>query len=108
MDTGIPDFAVLNPGYTRYFITYCGCPEPAGRVAAPSVGTSPTATGAAGRGLDGREPTVAPDARPWAGRRGGTGVAAGRGLPSPDGACPFGEDLGADGSGTMMFTGGIV
>src|SRR5712671_7599598 len=102
----IPDFATARSGLR---VLYCGSPALDGRVTEPSVGASPTATGAAGCGLDGREPTAAAGARPCGGRRGGTGAVAGRGLPSPDGAAdgPFGGPLGAGCSGAMMLTGGI-
>ena len=98
----------LNPGY---IYCYWDRAELEGRVAAPSVGASPTATGAAGCGLAARPPTVDAGARPSGERRGGTGAVAGRGLPSPDAAadCPFGGVAGfwAGGSGAMMLTGGM-
>src|SRR5262249_33794766 len=73
---------------TGYAHPYCGSPAPDGRVTAPSVGASPTATGAAGCALGGREPTAAAGVRACGGRRGGTGAVAGRGLPSLAGAPP--------------------
>ena len=88
---------------------YCGCIVADGRWTAPSVGASPTATGAAGGGLDGRDPAAVEGARTCGGRRGGTGVE--RVLVSPGAAvgCTPGAEpaRGADGSGTMMLIAGI-